>query len=86
MKMELWAEKLKALGHPVRLEILVRLLDGQYDLKEIMLKFNMSQPAVSQHLSILRRLGIIRCSKDGVSMCYEIMDGEVRELIEKIRR
>ncbi len=77
---------MKALGHPVRLEILVRLIEGRYDLKEIMVKFSMSQPAVSQHISILRRLGIIKCSKDGISMCYDVTDDEIRGIINRIRR
>jgi ArsR family transcriptional regulator len=80
-RLRIWAERLKAMGHPVRLEILIDLHQGCYDLKGIMDKYRMSQPAVSQHLSILRRLGMIRCSREGLTMCYAIPDDEVKAFI-----
>ncbi|MBN2725770.1 winged helix-turn-helix transcriptional regulator [Candidatus Mcinerneyibacteriota bacterium] len=85
-KLHLWAEKLKAMGHPVRLEILLDLYHGSYDLKRIMEKYRVSQPAVSQHLSIMRRLGMIRCSREGVSMCYAILDDDVRQFISLLTK
>jgi|MTBAKSStandDraft_2_1061841.scaffolds.fasta_scaffold02429_3 ArsR family transcriptional regulator len=85
-KLHLWAEKLKAMGHPARLEILMDLYRGSYDLKRIMEKYHMSQPAVSQHLSIMRRLGMIRCSREGVSMCYAILDDDVKQFISVLTK
>lgn len=85
-KLHLWAEKLKAMGHPVRLEILLDLYHGSYELKRIMEKYRVSQPAVSQHLSIMRRLGMISCSREGVSMCYAIQDDDVRQFISLLTK
>ena len=48
-----------ALADPTRREILSRLADGQASVNEIAAPFNMSQPAVSRHLKVLERAGLI---------------------------
>jgi len=48
-----------ALSDPTRRAILSRLLDGQASVNEIAAPFAMSQPAVSRHLKVLERAGLI---------------------------
>ncbi len=48
-----------ALADPTRREILSRLVDGQASVNEIAAPFEMSQPAVSRHLKVLERAGLI---------------------------
>ena len=48
-----------ALADPTRRAILSRLVDGQASVKEIAAPFEMSQPAVSRHLKVLERAGLI---------------------------
>lgn len=48
-----------ALSDPTRRAILSRLADGQASVKEIAAPFEMSQPAVSRHLKVLERAGLI---------------------------
>ena len=48
-----------ALADPTRRSILSRLADGQASVKEIAAPFEMSQPAVSRHLKVLERAGLI---------------------------
>ncbi len=48
-----------ALADPTRRAILSRLADGQASVKEIAAPFEMSQPAVSRHLKVLERAGLI---------------------------
>ena len=48
-----------ALGDPTRRAILLRLADGQACVNEIAEPFNISQPAVSRHLKVLERAGLI---------------------------
>ena len=48
-----------ALADPTRRAILSRLLDGQASVNEIAAPFEMSQPAVSRHLKVLERAGLI---------------------------
>ena len=48
-----------ALADPTRREILSRLANGQASVNEIAAPFKMSQPAVSKHLKVLERAGLI---------------------------
>lgn len=48
-----------ALSDPTRRAILSRLADGQASVNEIAAPFNMTQPAVSRHLKVLERAGLI---------------------------
>lgn len=48
-----------ALADPTRRAILSRLADGQASVNEIAAPFEMSQPAVSRHLKVLERAGLI---------------------------
>ena len=53
-----------ALADPTRRAILSRLSDGQASVKEIAAPFDMSQPAVSRHLKVLERAGLIERDVD----------------------
>ena len=48
-----------ALADPTRRAILLRLVDGQAPVNELAAPFEMSQPAVSRHLKVLERAGLI---------------------------
>ncbi len=48
-----------ALADPTRRAILSRLVEGQASVNEIAAPFEMSQPAVSRHLKVLERAGLI---------------------------
>lgn len=48
-----------ALADPTRRAILSRLANGQASVNEIAAPFRMSQPAVSRHLKVLERAGLI---------------------------
>ena len=48
-----------ALADPTRRSILSRLAEGQASVNEIAEPFSMSQPAVSRHLKVLERAGLI---------------------------
>ena len=48
-----------ALADPTRRAILARLMDGEASVTEIASPFSISQPAVSKHLKVLERAGLI---------------------------
>jgi len=55
-----------ALGDPTRLAILSRLAaEGDMTVQEIASPFSMSLPAISQHLKVLERAGLIIRGRDG---------------------
>lgn len=54
-----------ALADPTRRAILARLADGQATVAEIMEPFEMSQPAISRHLKVLEKAGLISTKVSG---------------------
>ena len=79
--------QLKALGHPVRLGIALRLAQEggtcACDFAEI---FGISQPAVSQHLKVLREAGLARTRRDGTQIYYSLDPAGVRVLKRTVAR
>ncbi len=53
-----------ALADPTRRAILTRLVDGEASVGELAAPFSMSQPAVSKHLKVLERAGLIERDVD----------------------
>ena len=53
-----------ALADPTRRAILSRLADGQASVNEIAAPFEISQPAISRHLKVLERAGLIKRDVD----------------------
>jgi DNA-binding transcriptional ArsR family regulator len=53
-----------ALADPTRRAILARLATGEASVNELAEPFAMSQPAVSKHLKVLERAGLIRRGRD----------------------
>ena len=53
-----------ALADPTRRAILARLASGNASVAELARPFNMSQPAISKHLRVLERAGLITQGKD----------------------
>ncbi|MEQ8866232.1 MAG: metalloregulator ArsR/SmtB family transcription factor [Thalassobaculum sp.] len=54
-----------ALADPTRRAILARLAAGEASVNEIAAPFAMSQPAVSKHLKVLERAGLVERDIDG---------------------
>lgn len=53
-----------ALADPTRRAILARLAEGEASVNELAEPFSMSQPAISKHLKVLERAGLISRGKD----------------------
>lgn len=66
------ANLLKVLAHPTRLAILDALKPGPKCVTDVCELCQVSQPNVSQHLSILRREGVVKFYDEGKSRCYFI--------------
>jgi len=54
-----------ALADPTRRAILARLVSGEASVMELAEPFQMSQPAISKHLKMLERAGLISRGRDG---------------------
>lgn len=53
-----------ALADPTRRAILARLASGEASVSELSAPFDMSQPAISKHLKVLERAGLISGGRD----------------------
>ena len=53
-----------ALADPTRRAILARLASGDADVSELMKPFDLSQPAISKHLKVLERAGLVARGRD----------------------
>lgn len=53
-----------ALADPTRRAILARLAEGEASVAELAAPFSISQPAVSKHLKVLERAGLISIGQD----------------------
>ena len=81
------------LGDPVRRRILELLADGEQPsgavTDVIRAEFGISQPAVSQHLKVLRDNGFATVRPDGTRRLYTVDDAALREVddwLERFRR
>jgi ArsR family transcriptional regulator len=73
----LQAEVLKTLASPRRLEILHRLADEPLEVGRLAAELGLSQPNVSQHLSVLRTAGMVEAERDGREVRYRLSDPDV---------
>jgi DNA-binding transcriptional ArsR family regulator len=53
-----------ALADPTRRAILARLAKGEASVKELAEPFDMTQPAISKHLKVLERAGLVERGRD----------------------
>ena len=78
------AEKLKALAHPQRLCIVKGLLDSSCNVSKIQECLSLPQSTVSQHLAKLKSAGIIEGSRNGLEICYSVVDEETIKIIRAL--
>ena len=78
-----------ALADPTRRAILARLAAGQASVTELAKPFAMSQPAVSKHLKVLERAGLISRGRDAQRRPRRLEAkrlGEATKWLERYRR
>ena len=62
-----------AIAEPRRREVIAVLANGdEYAVNEIVVRMNMAQPAVSKHLSALRKAGVVTMVKRGQHRMYRL--------------
>ena len=72
---------MKALSDPVRREILGFLKQGRLSAGEIVEKFPISGAAISKHLSVLKEADLIRDSREGKFIFYELNASVLEEVM-----
>jgi DNA-binding transcriptional ArsR family regulator len=78
------SEVLKAVAHPVRLQIVELLEDGEKCVSEIVKGLGNKQSITSQHLSRMRDKGVLSCRRDGANIFYRIENENVIKVLHCI--
>lgn len=78
------AEKLKALAHPQRLCIVKGLIENKCNVSGIQECLSLPQSTVSQHLAKLKAAGIIEGNRNGLEICYKVVDEEAINIVKSL--
>lgn len=74
-------QTMKALSDPIRREILTLLKTGRLSAGEITENFPVSGAAVSKHLSVLKEADLIRDTREGKFIYYELNASVLEEVM-----
>jgi rhodanese-related sulfurtransferase/DNA-binding transcriptional ArsR family regulator len=83
---EQFATVAKAVAHPVRLEILEQLAQGERRVEILADRTRTSIANASQHLQHMRRAGLITARRDGKFVFYRLVADAVLDLTASVRR
>ena len=72
----------QALADPNRRAILESLMRGEAAVKDLTARFDISQPAVSQHLATLKAAGLVHARREGRHVYYRVRPRGVQPLID----
>ncbi len=82
---EIHASICQCLANPKRLEVINTLRNKEMVVTELAEKVGISKSNMSQHLSIMRNKGILKCRKDGLSVYYSLANPKVIEACDIMR-
>lgn len=78
------AETLKAVAHPVRLQIVALLEDNERCVGDIVQALGAKPAITSQQLNMMRDKGVLACRRDGARVYYRIKNPNVIRLLHCI--
>jgi DNA-binding transcriptional ArsR family regulator len=76
------SEIMKLLASKHRLLVLCQLVEGERSVGELARLLGVREPAMSQHLAVLRREGLIRPRREAQTIYYELARDDIRRLME----
>ena len=75
-----------AIAEPRRREVIAVLADGkEYAVGEVVVQLRMSQPAVSKHLGVLRKVGVVSVIKRGQHRMYKLNAAELKPVHDWVK-
>jgi ArsR family transcriptional regulator, arsenate/arsenite/antimonite-responsive transcriptional repressor len=74
----------KALADPTRREILRMLSERERTVNEIVERFEISQPAISRHLSLLKSAGLVTSVRRGQNIVYTLDTTVFQDLVRAL--
>jgi len=83
---EMHAEFCKIFSHPIRLAMLDAFRHGERTVTQLQKDLGVMQSTVSQHLSLLRKMGIVTTRKQGRQVFYSIADERILAAYDLVDR
>ncbi|UGA57039.1 metalloregulator ArsR/SmtB family transcription factor [Vibrio sp. DW001] len=80
------SELLKTMAHPERLMVLCQLMQGELGAGKLQEQSSLSQSAFSQHLTVLRKHGLVNVRKESQQVFYSLSDERVGSLIASLHQ
>ena len=77
---------LKSLSNPQRLRIMCLIMEKERPVGELASALDLSQSAVSQHLALLRREGLLKSRRNGQTVYYQIANSSITALFSLLER
>jgi ArsR family transcriptional regulator, virulence genes transcriptional regulator len=75
----------KALGHPLRLDIVDRLSDRETTASDLISEMEISKANLSKHMALLAQGGIIESRREGRQIFYRLTDPEIHKACSVMR-
>jgi len=79
------AEFFKALGHPMRIQILELLREGPRSVGQLQEAIGAPASSISQQLAVLRGRDIVTTEHRGTTVIYTVRDSDIFELLDVAR-
>jgi len=76
------AEVLKAVAHPLRLQIVEVLQDGEHSVGEIVEALGEKQAVTSQQLNLMKDRGVLASRREGAKVFYRIQNPNVIRVLD----
>ena len=76
------ADFFRLLGHPARVRVLELLRDGERSVGDLQAELGLDSSGTSQHLTAMRRQGVLESRKAGTNVFYKVKDPRIFQLLE----
>ncbi len=77
---------MRSLANPHRLMVLCTLSAGEMSVGELNRRVPLSQSALSQHLAVLRKEGLVRTRREAQTIYYAVKEGPAMEIVRLLHR
>ena len=84
MVFKIKADFLKALSHPVRLQLIERLKGGEASVGRLVQELGVEQSSLSRHLGVLRELGVLEARQEKTTVYYNLHDHDIFKVLRPI--
>jgi len=75
----------QTLAHPKRLEAIERLRQGEISVTDLAEALDISQPNLSQHLTLMRQKGIVTTRREGLNVYYRLASPKIVKACDLMR-